>query len=98
MKNYGGYCKELDSDFAAQRIKKLSLFEAIKNALVNDKGAKHKTLVEEFAYPSHGAGLVYNRMAEAIAARGGKVNLNTLVQSVAPIRNDARPVVHWANG
>ena len=32
-KLWGIPCTELDSDFAAQRIKKLSLFEAIKNAL-----------------------------------------------------------------
>ena len=31
-KLWGIPCTELDSDFASQRIKKLSLFEAIKNA------------------------------------------------------------------
>ena len=34
---WGISCTELDSDFAAQRIKKLSLFEAIKNALLPGK-------------------------------------------------------------
>ncbi|MFW6222831.1 MAG: FAD-dependent oxidoreductase, partial [Bacteroidota bacterium] len=53
-KLWGISCKELDADFAAQRIKKLSLWGAVCNALIKGKGNKHKTLVEQFAYPLHG--------------------------------------------
>jgi protoporphyrinogen oxidase len=53
-KLWGISCKELDADFAAQRIKKLSLFEAIKNALFSGKGNTHKTLVDQFAYATGG--------------------------------------------
>ncbi len=35
---WGISCTELDADFASQRIKKLSLFEAIKNALITRQG------------------------------------------------------------
>lgn len=65
---------ELDSDFAAQRIKNFSLIEAIKTALFgNDK--RHKTLVDEFAYPSNGAGHVYEKMLQSLDDE--KVYLNT---------------------
>ena len=57
-KLWGISCKKLDADFAAQRIKKLSLFEAIKSAFIKS-GKKHKTLVDEFAYPLMGGGVVY---------------------------------------
>lgn len=87
-KLWGISCKDLDADFAAQRIKKLSLFEAIKSAFVGSGGSEHKTLVDEFAYPLLGAGEVYSEMAEKIKLLGGKVLLNTLVKSVQPVFNN----------
>jgi len=81
-KLWGIPCSELDADFAAQRIKKLSLFEAIKNAVLGGKGNKHKTLVDQFAYPTGGTGMVYERMAEHVRRLGGKVHRNTPVHGV----------------
>jgi len=81
-KLWGIPCSELDSDFASQRIKKLSLLEAIKNALFQGNGNKHATLVEQFAYPIGGTGSVYEAMQKQIQARGGVVRLNTGVERV----------------
>lgn len=81
-KLWGISCDELDADFAAQRIKGLNLYEAIKNALFKGK-IQHKTLVEQFAYPRHGAGEVYERMAKKICGFGGKIRLGTPVQRIA---------------
>ena len=81
-KLWGIKCTELDSDFAAQRIKKLSLSEAIKGALFGGGGKKHKTLVDQFAYPHEGTGIVYERMAARVKELGGKVRLNAPVKSV----------------
>ena len=79
-KLWGISCKELDADFAAQRIKKLSLFEAIKNAVFGGGGNKHKTLVDQFAYPLRGSGMVYENMRDSILSHGGHVWLNTPVK------------------
>jgi len=81
-KLWGIPCSELDADFAAQRIKKLSLWEAIKNALTGGKGNKHKTLVDQFAYPLQGTGMVYERMEKYVNEHGGKVILNAPVKRV----------------
>jgi protoporphyrinogen oxidase len=81
-KLWGIKCSELDADFAAQRIKKLSLWEAVKNGVLGGKGNKHKTLVDEFAYPTGGTGMVYQRMADVVVKKGGRVLLNTPVQRV----------------
>lgn len=81
-KLWGISCDELDSDFAAQRIKKLSLFEAIKNALLPSKEQKHKTLVDQFAYPVRGTGMVYERMADAVEEWGSEVHLGRPVRRV----------------
>jgi protoporphyrinogen oxidase len=81
-KLWGITCKELDADFAAQRIKKLSLFEAVWNAFRGGKGNKHKTLVDQFAYPLGGTGMVYDRMAAYVETHGGFVYLRKPVERV----------------
>lgn len=87
-KLWGISCKDLDADFAAQRIKKFSLGEAIKNALFGNSG-KHKTLVDQFAYPFGGTGMVYERMAENIKKAGSLVHLKNPVQRVLTKNNSA---------
>ncbi|MGZ5134589.1 MAG: FAD-dependent oxidoreductase, partial [Flavitalea sp.] len=79
-KLWGLPCTNLDSDFATQRIKKLSLYEAVKNAFFG--GGGHKTLVDEFAYPREGTGMIYNRMAEKITAGGGSIHLKTPIKKI----------------
>ena len=81
-KLWGISCDELDSDFAAQRIKKLSLFEAVKNAVLPSKEQKHKTLVDQFAYPLQGTGMVYERMASLVEEKGSSVQRKTPVRKV----------------
>jgi len=80
-KLWGIGCDELDADFAAQRIKRFSLGEAILAALHIGR-TPHKTLVDEFAYPKAGSGDVYERMARTIAARGGEIHLSSPVARV----------------
>jgi len=81
-KLWGISCRDLDSDFAAQRIRRMSLGEAIKSAFVHDKANKHLTLVDQFAYPHGGTGMVYERMSESVARHGGRVHLGTSVKRV----------------
>ena len=81
-KLWGISATELDSEFATQRIKKLSLWEAIKSAFLGGGGEKHKTLVDQFAYPNKGTGEVYSRMRDYVNKHGGKVYLETPVDSI----------------
>lgn len=87
-KLWGIPCDVLDADFAAQRIKKFSLGEAIKTALFGNSG-KHKTLVDQFAYPHGGTGMVYTRMSEFVTKQGGKVFLKTPIKRVITKNNKA---------
>jgi len=80
-KLWGIKCSELDSDFAAQRIKKLSLFEAIKSAFIGNH-SKHKTLVDQFAYPLFGTGMVYEKMANFIIENGNKLFYEKKIKSI----------------
>ncbi len=83
-KLWGIPCRELDADFAAQRIKKFSLGEAIRSAFSRNGGGGHKTLVDQFAYPHGGSGMIYERMADSVKARGGNMNLGCPVAGVVP--------------
>ena len=81
-KLWGISTSKIDADWAAQRIKSLSLWEAVINAIFGNKGDKHKTLLDQFAYPNEGTGTLYERAAEFIRAHGGTVNLEIPVKRV----------------
>ena len=81
-KLWGISCDQIDSDWAAQRIKKLSLYEAVKAAIFGNKGNKHKTLVDQFAYPKHGTGEVYEKMARSIIDKGGEILFNKKIREI----------------
>lgn len=81
-KLWGIKCSELDADFAAQRIKGLNLYEAIKSAFFGGGGKKHKTLVDEFSYPKKGCGVVYENMKQEIIKRGGVVHCDIEVLGI----------------
>jgi len=80
-KLWGIPCDELDSDFASQRIKKLSLGEVVLSMLKISR-YRHKTLVDQFAYPREGTGIVYERMAARIRELGGAIHLSTPVEKL----------------
>src|SRR5205823_3608137 len=91
-KLWGIPCSELDADFAAQRIRKFSLGEAVASAVFPRRGAQHKTLVDRFAYPLHGTGSVYVKMADRVRASGGEIRLRCPVRRVIREGFEARGV------
>lgn len=77
-KVWGMSCKEISADWAAQRIKGLSLGAAIKNALFparqpKDRSHVIKSLVDSFRYPRLGPGMMWEACAKEIRAMGGEV-------------------------
>ncbi len=91
-KLWGVKCTEIDADWAAQRIKTLTLISAVKAAIFGNKGNKHKTLVDQFAYPNNGTGIIYERAAEKVAKNGGKVALKTPIKRVL-LSNNGKKVI-----
>jgi protoporphyrinogen oxidase len=81
-KLWGIPCSRIDADWAAQRIKKFSLWEAVKSAIIGDKQKKHKTLVDQFAYPKYGTGTFYEKQVKYIESKGGKVYFNAPVKKI----------------
>lgn len=82
-KVWGMKTSELPADWAAQRIKNLSLTGAIRNALLPSRNQTEITsLIEEFQYPKYGPGMMWERCTELVRAAGGSVTLNTGVAAV----------------
>jgi protoporphyrinogen oxidase len=79
-KVWGMSCKEISADWAAQRIKGLSLGIAIKNALLpqrqpKDRAEVVKTLIDTFRYPRLGPGMMWETCAQKVRAMGSEVLL-----------------------
>ena len=81
-KVWGIDCKDIGSDWAAQRIKGLSLSTAIKFALFPNSKKRPKTLVDKFYYPRLGAGMLWEKFEEHIINKGIEVIKNKKVTSV----------------
>ena len=73
---------EINADWAAQRIRKLSLGKAILHALGLGPSETDATLIDRFDYPRLGPGQMYEQMAQTIAARGAEVRLGCPVVAV----------------
>ena len=74
------------ADWAAQRIKNLSLRKAVWNAI---SGANDTvSLIEEFKYPRLGPGQMWERVRDRVRASGGSVETGRAVRRIA--RSGAR--------
>jgi protoporphyrinogen oxidase len=82
-KVWGVPATELQADWAAQRIKNLSLSKAIVNAVLPKRNQKEITsLIEEFQYPKYGPGMMWERCRDLVEAAGTKVLMNTKVTKI----------------
>jgi len=82
-KLWGVPVNKLPADFAAQRIKNLSLSNAVINALLPRRNQKEITsLIEEFQYPKLGPGMMWERCSDLIEAKGCVVTMRTRVVGI----------------
>ena len=82
-KVWGIPCNQIGADWAAQRIKGLSLGEAVRNALFGQKkGGVVKTLINTFRYPRLGPGQLWEACAKTLQSRGWDLRMKTKATSV----------------
>ncbi|MBV9660059.1 MAG: NAD(P)/FAD-dependent oxidoreductase [Acidimicrobiales bacterium] len=82
-KVWGHPASEMPADWAAQRVKNLSLASAVVNALMPRRNQKDITsLIEEFQYPRLGPGMMWERCRERVEEAGTKVMMNTAVTRI----------------
>lgn len=81
-KVWGVPCTEIRAEWAAQRIKGLSLTAAIVNAVFKPKKQGIKTLIERFEYPRLGPGMMWERFKEYVEEKGIEVRLGSEITKV----------------
>ena len=79
-KVWGIPCDRIASQWAAQRIKGLSLKTAVLTMLLpSRRNGQIKSLIEEFEYPQLGPGQMWEAFAREITGAGGDIRLNSRV-------------------
>jgi protoporphyrinogen oxidase len=98
-KVWGHPGSEMQADWAAQRIKNLTMASAIVNAIVPKRNQKDITsLIEEFEYPKLGPGMMWERCAEKVEALGTKIQFSTNVDRIRRDEHGAFEVVASCDG
>lgn len=90
-KVWGMPCDEMSADWAAQRIKGLSLWGAVTDGLkrslgLNKKpndGMQTKTLLESFRYPRLGPGMMWEAARDRIVERGGDIRMDHALKQLS---------------
>jgi protoporphyrinogen oxidase len=84
-KVWGIPCNQIMAEWAAQRIKGLSLLAAVKSALIQkqqSKGDVIKTLIDAFDYPELGPGMMWETVRDIVEKNGSEIRLNTGVEKI----------------
>ena len=89
-KVWGMPCAEISADWAAQRIKNLSLGSAILHGFLgktrwstSSKKRVITSLIETFRYPRRGPGMLWEACRDRVLAQGGSLLLNARVNTGA---------------
>jgi len=82
-KVWGIPCTEIRAEWAAQRIKGLSLARAILSAAsLTKRSTKIKTLIHQFQYPRLGPGQMWEACTERLEQMGGRVLFDHYVDTI----------------
>ncbi|MDP6894633.1 MAG: NAD(P)/FAD-dependent oxidoreductase [Acidimicrobiales bacterium] len=93
-KVWGVDASEIQADWAAQRIKNLSLFKAVLNSIMPKRNQKEITsLIEEFEYPKLGPGMMWEKCHELVSSQGSDVIFDSPVTSIKHSNGNATEVV-----
>ncbi len=108
-KVWGVPASEIQADWAAQRIKNMSLWNAGINAVLDSlpkslsflkkaKATDVTSLIEEFEYPKYGPGMMWEVCTDKVRAAGSTVEMETKVKRINHANGAAISVVAERNG
>ena len=93
---WGRHPSQIDPSWGAQRVKGVSVFAVLKNALdkkLDKKNRKVETsLIEEFSYPKYGPGQLWEVTAAEIEKRGGHILRESRVVGIR--KNEDNHITH----
>ena len=97
-KVWGIPCSRLSSDWASQRIQKLSLRKAIQGALFSEGNASLKTLSGKFYYPRLGPGQFCDRLRERCEERAASFYMGREIHEIQTRDDRVDSVTFGQNG
>jgi protoporphyrinogen oxidase len=104
-KVWGVPASALSADWGAQRIKGMSLFQAVWEPLRarlpgrrRDRSKQVTSLIDEFQYPKYGPGMMWERCLQKVEAAGTKVIMDTPVTRIRHAGGRAMSVVAESDG
>lgn len=86
QKVWGVAASQIDPSWGAQRVKGVSITEAIKHALFHR--SSETSLISEFLYPKLGPGQMWEEVAKIIRKKGGKIILGEKVLKINKKKNN----------
>jgi protoporphyrinogen oxidase len=96
---FGGIDPEkINADWAAQRIKSLSLGKVILDMLKLSGKSQQTSLISQFHYPRMGAGEMYTAMADKIRESGSEISCNSKVLEIKTKENRVTEIVVEKDG
>ena len=84
-KLWGRPASDISADFAAQRIKNLTILNALTSAIrpkPRNKKDQITSLIDEFQYPKYGPGMMWERCRDLVEAAGTKVVMQSRVTKI----------------
>lgn len=95
-KVWGVPANKIGSDWAAQRIKSLSLSKAIINAFYKSKTEVITTLIDSFQYPKYGPGQLWESAADSLQNNGVRINYGNFATNAKIV--DGKYEVEFSSG
>jgi protoporphyrinogen oxidase len=93
-KVWGVPADTIQADWAAQRIKNLSLFTAVVHALFPRRnGATVTSLIDEFQYPKLGPGMMWETCRDVLLEGGSRIHMSSGVSRITRDSDGAREVI-----
>lgn len=101
-KVWGIPCSQISADWAAQRIKGLSMTSLIKTTLFGQKKKPRdkiiKTLIDQFRYPAHGPGQMWETCKRLVREKGGRVEMGVQVVRIERDASGVRTLIGRRQG
>ncbi len=95
-KVWGIPCNEISADWAAQRIKNLDLWTTLRHAFLGSQrtgtGGVVTTLIDQFHYPRHGPGQMWESCTHRLEQRGMRVAMRSRVVGMRHAHGRVRSV------
>ena len=76
-KLWGVHPSQISPDWGAQRVKGLFLWKALLNVFTPRNAPKETSLIDEFIYPKHGPGQLWEMLADRLRHEGVEIRMNT---------------------